>query len=115
MTTSPEPQPAGVLRLDGRALSFGYRLGADALLVLLDLAAHAAASVDGPVVAASYRDIGRRVGLSKDTVGRRIAVLRRTGVVVDRAQPGGQRFAVRCYLLHLETAGIELDCARRRP
>ena len=94
------------LRLDTRALRFGYRVGSDALLVLLDLAAYATDSSEGTVVAASYREVARRLGISKDTVGRRIAVLRRVGVVVERSEHGSDRFEVRCYVLHLELAGV---------
>ena len=106
-----ETLPLTVLRLDGRALVLGYRLGPDALLVLLDLAAHAVDSVDGVVVAASYRDVARRVGLSKDTVGRRIATLRRVGVVADQPDRSGGRFEVRNYVLRLDEVGIGLDPA----
>jgi hypothetical protein len=67
------------LALDARALDLGYRLGSDTLLVLLDLAAHASDSPEGMVVTASYRDIARRLGVSKDTVGRRLAMLNRPG------------------------------------
>lgn len=95
-----------LLRLDARALGLGYRLGADALLVLLDLAAHATDSREGTIVALSYRDVARRLGISKDTVGRRIAVLRRTGVVVERAEHAHDRFEARSYLLRLELAGV---------
>jgi DNA-binding MarR family transcriptional regulator len=94
------------LRLDGRALRLGYRLGSDALLVLLDLAAHASDSPDGIVVAASYRDIARRLGISKDTVGRRVALLRRAGVVVERSAPFVDRFDTPCYQLYLDLAGV---------
>ena len=64
------------LGLDYRAVGLGYRHGSDTLLVLLDLAAHATDSREGIVVSASYREIARRLGVSKDTVGRRMAVLR---------------------------------------
>ena len=97
-----------MLRLDARALALGYRHGSDTLLVLLDLASRAVDSREGMVVAASYRDIARRMGISKDTVGRRMQVLRRFGVVVD--QPGHcDRFGARSYLLHLELAGVAWD------
>jgi DNA-binding transcriptional ArsR family regulator len=79
--------------------------------VLLDLAAHAIESQHGIVVTASYRDIGRRVGLSKDTVGRRIDVLRRAGVVVDQFGHSASRFEIRDYLLRLDVVGFELDLA----
>ncbi len=79
-------------------MALGYRLGSDTLLVLLDLASRAADSPEGTVVAASYRDIARRLGISKDTVGRRVLLLRRAGVVVE--QPGRRdRFEARSYLL----------------
>jgi hypothetical protein len=94
------------LRLDGRALSLGYRLGPDTLLLLLDLAAHATDSPEGTIVAASYRDVARRLGVSKDTVGRRIAVLRRLGVIADDRQRTADRFEVRSYALHLESTGV---------
>ncbi len=94
------------LGLDPRALDLGYRLGPDALLVLLDMAAHATDSPEGIVVAASYRDIGRRVGVSKDTVGRRIALLRRDGVVVELGDISGDRFETRSYRLYLDFAGV---------
>ena len=94
------------LRLDARSLGLGYRLGSDTLLVLLDLAAHATDSPEGTVVAAGYRDVARRLGISKDTVGRRMAVLRRVGVVVERAEHAHDRFEARSYLLRLELAGV---------
>ena len=94
------------LGLDARALSLGYRLGSDSLLVLLDMAAHATDSPDGVVVTASYRDIARRIGISKDSVGRRIAVLRGIGVVVDIGGSSLDRFEGRSYRLHLDIAGV---------
>jgi DNA-binding transcriptional ArsR family regulator len=109
-----ETLPLIGLRLDRRALILGYRLGPDALLVLLDLAAHAVESEHGIVVTASYRDIARRVGLSKDTVGRRIELLRRAGVVVDQFGHSASRFEIRDYLLRLDVVGIELDVAGRQ-
>jgi hypothetical protein len=109
-----EAVPPGGLWLTGRTLSLGYRLGPDALLVLLDLAAHAVESPGGVTVAASYRDVSRRVGLSKDTVGRRIRVLCGAGVLLDWPAPVGDRFGVRRYVLRLDVAGIELDGARAR-
>ena len=71
------------LGLDYRASALAIGSGPTRLLVLLDLAAHATDSPEGIVVSASYRDIARRLGVSKDTVGRRMAVLRRAGVVVE--------------------------------
>lgn len=92
--------------MEPRALSLGYRLGSDTLLVLLDLAVHATDSPEGTVVTASYRDVARRLGVSKDTVGRRMAVLRGAGVVVDLAHDCVDRFGTRSYRLYLDFAGI---------
>jgi hypothetical protein len=104
-------EPEGCrLRLDARALGLGYQLGSDTLLVLLDLAVHATDSPEGPVVAASYRDVGRRIGISKDTVGRRVAMLRRAGVLVEHRR-GAERFEARSYLLHLAAAGVTRETA----
>jgi hypothetical protein len=94
------------LRLDARALGLGYRLGSDTLLVLLDLAVHATDSPEGPVVTSSYRDVARRLGVSKDTVGRRVALLRRVGVLVEHSQYGVERLEPRSYLLRLDAAGV---------
>jgi DNA-binding MarR family transcriptional regulator len=103
------------LELDDRALRLGYRLGSDALLVLLDLAAHASDSPDGMVVSASYRDIARRLGISKDTVGRRVALLRRDGFVVERTGSDIDRFETRTYRLHLDLAGVMREPMRVGP
>jgi DNA-binding MarR family transcriptional regulator len=98
------------LRLDARALGLGYRLGSDTLLVLLDLAVHATDLPDGLVVAASYRDVARRLGISKDTVGRRVALLRRAGVLVEHRRCA-ERFEARSYVLHLSATGVTRETA----
>ncbi len=103
---SPEVAGDCGLRLDGRAVRLGCRLGADTLLVVLDLAVHAVDTPEGPLVAASYRDVARRVGISKDTVGRRMAILRNMGVVMERPESPADRFDVRSYRLRLELAGV---------
>lgn len=105
-------EPAGCcLRLDSRALGLGYRLGSDTLLVLLDLAAHASDLPEGIVVAASYRDLARRLGVSKDTVGRRLAALRHAGVVVELTDLPADRFETR-YRLYLDVAGVTREWMR---
>ncbi len=96
----------------GRSLGLGYRLGSDTLLVLLDLAAHATDSPQGILVTSSYRDIARRLGVSKDTVGRRLAALRHAGVVVKVAGLASDRFESRSYRLHLDFAGVAREEAR---
>lgn len=101
------------LALDGRALRLGYRLGPDALMIVLDLAAHATdLPGDGVVVAASYRDIARRLGISKDTVGRRVALLRSAGVVVERTDQEVDYFEARSYRLYLDLAGVDREPKR---
>jgi DNA-binding transcriptional ArsR family regulator len=106
-------EPDGVsLRLSARALGLGYRLGSDTLLVLLDLAAHATESAEGIVVTASYRDIARRLGVSKDTVGRRLGVLRHAGIVVEVAGLGSDQFESRSYRLYLDFAGVARERVR---
>jgi DNA-binding Lrp family transcriptional regulator len=84
----------------------GYQLGSDALLVLLHLAARATDSSDGMLVALSYRDVARRLGISKDTVGRRLHELSRRGVLVERSDDSCGRFDVRVYALNLELVGV---------
>lgn len=110
MAVGPESGVSS-LRLGAQALDVGYRLGADALLILLDLAAHSIATEDGVVGAASYRHIACRLGISKDTVGRRIALLRRAGLLVERAVAGADRFDTPCYLLRLDRAGVTIEMA----
>ncbi|MHB1533301.1 MAG: helix-turn-helix domain-containing protein [Acidimicrobiales bacterium] len=103
------------LRLDSRALGLGYQLGSETLLLLLDLAARATDSPEGIVVTASYRDIARRLGVSKDTVGRRLAVLRHAGVVVEVAHLAPDRFEIRSYRLYLDFAGVARERVRIGP
>lgn len=103
------------LALDARALDLGYRLGSDTLLVLLDLAAHASDSPEGMVVTASYRDIARRLGVSKDTVGRRLAMLRNGGFLRGLTVLGADRFETRSYRLYLNFAGIAREQMRIGP
>ncbi|MGP8209169.1 MAG: hypothetical protein ACLQVK_24455 [Acidimicrobiales bacterium] len=109
MPARPAAVAGAELRLDGRALALGYRFGSDTLLVLLDLAARATDTAHGTVVAVSYRDIARRLGVSKDTVGRRVRLLRGVGVLVEETDCGRDRFEVRSYTLHLDLAGVVRD------
>jgi DNA-binding IclR family transcriptional regulator len=102
----PAEPEAPWLRLDARALDLGYRLGSVALLIVLDLASHSTDSGDGAVVAASYRDIARRLGVSKDTIGRRMALLSRAGVV-ERLGSASGRFDTCWYRLRLDRAGVD--------
>jgi DNA-binding transcriptional ArsR family regulator len=111
---SAEPEGCS-LRVDARALDLGYRLGSDTLLLLLDLVAHATDSAEGIVVTASYRDIARRLGISKDTVGRRLAALRHAGVVAELTDLAPDRFECRSYRLYLDFAGVAREQARIRP
>jgi DNA-binding transcriptional ArsR family regulator len=109
-----EPDGCG-LRLESRALHLGYRLGSETLLVLLDLAVHATDSPEGMVVTASYREVARRLGVSKDTVGRRMAVLRGVGVVVELSEDSVDRFQTRSYRLYLDFAGVSRELPQVAP
>jgi DNA-binding transcriptional ArsR family regulator len=110
-----EPDHSCGLWLEPRALSLGYRHGSDTLLVLLDLAVHATDSPEGIVVTASYRDMVRRLGVSKDTVGRRMAVLRGEGVVFELSGDSVDRFESRSYRLYLDFAGVAREQAPIEP
>jgi DNA-binding transcriptional ArsR family regulator len=111
----PAEPPGYRLVLGDRAVRLGYRLGSDALLILLDLAAHAIDSPEGIVVSVSYRDIARRLGISKDTVGRRLALLRRVGVVVELSDDSAERFEARSYRLYLDFAGMTREPSQIAP
>jgi DNA-binding Lrp family transcriptional regulator len=54
----------------------------------------------------SYRDVARRLGISKDTAGRRLHELSRRGVLIERTEESCGRFDVRVYALHLELVGV---------
>ncbi|MCA1691708.1 MAG: hypothetical protein LC733_05730, partial [Actinobacteria bacterium] len=73
------------------ALGFLRRHGADALVILDDLVAHAEPRGDRLVVQASVREIAARLSiLSKDTVHRRMRQLQRAEIVVPIAtRPAG--------------------------
>ena len=101
----------------GRVIAFGpagqalvRRLGGDGVLVLFDLLAHGRVAPDAVVVTTGYRAIARRVGLSKDTVGRQIARLVRCGVLQRLAsEQNGDRFPTPTYELRLADVGIEVS------
>jgi hypothetical protein len=103
---------------DGRVIAFGpagqalvRRVGGDGVLVLFDLLTHGqVVSADTVVVTTGYRAVARRVGLSKDTVGRQIAVLVRCGVIKRLAdQESADGFPTPTYELRLTEAGIEVS------
>jgi hypothetical protein len=100
----------------GRVIAFGpagqalvRRVGGDGVLVLFDLLAQGRIASNAVVVTTGYRAIARRVGLSKDTVGRQIAALARCGVIRRLAPEGtGDGFPTPTYELQLSDAGIEI-------
>ena len=99
-----------VIQISPRGQALAYRLGGEGLLVLVDLIAHGEPMADGVMITVGYRAIARRVGLSKDTVGRRMAALVRNGVVVrvgSAADVDG--FSTPTYEVRLATAGIALE------
>jgi hypothetical protein len=42
-------------------------------------------------------------------------VLRQVGVVVERSEHANDRFEVRCYVLHLELAGVTRELVMAAP
>ena len=101
----------------GRVIAFGpagqalvRRIGGDGVLVLFDLLAHGQVAPGAVVVTTGYRAIARRVGLSKDTVGRQIAALTRCGVVKRLAsEENKDGFPTPTYEPRLAEAGIEVS------
>ena len=101
----------------GRVITFGpagqalvRRVGGDGVLVLFDLLTHGRVASDAVVVTTGYRAIARRVGLSKDTVGRQIAALARCGVLKRLApEENGDGFPTPTYELRLAEAGIAVS------
>lgn len=87
------------------------RVGGDGVLVLFDLLTHGeAVSTDAVVVTTGCRAVARRVGLSKDTVGRQIAVLIRCGVIKRvAAKESADGFSTPTYELRLSEAGVEVS------
>lgn len=100
----------------GRVIAFGpvgqalvRRIGGDGVVVLFDLLAHGRAAPGAVVVTTGYRAIARRVGLSKDTVGRQITALARCGVVKRLpSEENKDGFPTPTYELRLAEAGIEV-------
>ena len=95
--------PRGVL-IGARGLALFVNLGGAGTLVLLDLLSRASASDDRLVTqCASYRDLAGRLGLSKDTVGRAVRTMVRTGVIAAVSDAGAQSpFARRRYEVRAE-------------
>lgn len=106
-----EHRDAGRVILFGpRGQALAYRLGGEGLLVLIDLLAHGEPGPDGIAITVGYRTIARRVGLSKDTVGRRMTALVRDGVVI-RVAPDGDvdGFCTPTYRVRLAAAGVDVQ------
>jgi len=96
------------------ALAFLRRHGADALVILDDLAAHATPRGDRLVVQASVREIAARLSvLSKDTVHRRLRQLQRAEVIVLVGTTTASPFERPTYALDLSGTGGSL--VRTRP
>ncbi len=99
-----------VILVSPRGQALAYRLGGEGLLLLFDLATHGEPVGDGVRITVGYRTIARRVGLSKDTVGRRMAALVRHGLVVRVGSgPDVDGFRTPTYEVRLATAGIEVQ------
>ncbi len=96
-----------------QALAFLRRHGADALVILDDLVAHATPRGDRLVVQASVREIAARLSvLSKDTVHRRLRQLHRAGVIQLVAT--ATAFEPPTYMVNLTGTGIAITSTRTR-
>lgn len=92
-----------------QALPFLRRHGAQAVVVLHDLLAHAERRGDSVLVQTSMREIADRLGIiSKDTVNRRLRALIRAGVVEIVPRDDSDPFTPTTYILHLDHSGITL-------
>jgi DNA-binding transcriptional ArsR family regulator len=90
-----------------RALGFARRHGAQSVLVLHDLLAHAHARDGRVVVQASVREIAERLEtLSKDTVNRRLRALIAAGVLEVVPRDDADVFEPTTYVVHLDNSGI---------
>lgn len=97
------------------ALAFLRRHGADALVILDDLAAHAERRGEQLVVQASVREIAGRLSfLSKDTVHRRLRQLLRAQVIRCIRTKVTSPFERPTYVLDLTDTGISVLSARPR-
>lgn len=97
------------------ALAFLRRHGPDALVILDDLAAHAAPRGGRLVVQASVREIAARLSfLSKDTVHRRLRELQRADIVVLVNGATASPFERPTYALDLSGTGVSVVRARPR-
>lgn len=98
-----------------QALAFLRRHGADALVILDDLVAHAEPRGDRLVVQASVREIAARLSvLSKDTVHRRLRQLQRADIVVPVSPTTASPFERPTYALDLSGTGISVVRAHTR-
>jgi hypothetical protein len=97
------------------ALTFLRRHGADALVILDDLLAHAERRGSQLVVQASVREIAGRLSfLSKDTVHRRMRQLLRAQVIGAVGAKPASPFERPTYVLDLTDTGISVVGARPR-
>ncbi|MFN2502780.1 MAG: hypothetical protein ABR540_00820 [Acidimicrobiales bacterium] len=97
------------------ALAFLRLHGADALVILDDLLAHAERRDNQLVVQASVREIAGRLSfLSKDTVHRRVRQLLRAKVVGTVSTKVTSPFERPTYVLDLTDTGISVVSARPR-
>jgi hypothetical protein len=106
-----------VIAFDPAGQALVRRVGGDGALVLFDLLVHGqVVSADAVVVTTGYRAVARRVGLSKDTVGRQIAGLIRCGVIKRLpTQESLDGFQTPTYELRLAEAGVVVSDAVVQP
>ena len=97
------------------ALAFLRLHGAEALVILDDLLAHAEPCGNQLVVQASVREIAGRLSfLSKDTVHRRLRQLLRAQVIAAASTKVPSPFERPTYVLDLTDTGVSVLSARPR-
>jgi DNA-binding transcriptional ArsR family regulator len=92
-------EPAGAVVIDTASREMRRRLGPASWMVLEELLLAATPAGDGWHASVSVRVLAERTGLSKDTVARAVARLRRAGLVTLRQDRTAGLFAAGVYEL----------------
>jgi DNA-binding transcriptional ArsR family regulator len=100
--------PAGVIVIESATREMRRRLGPSSWMVLEELLLAATPAADLWQASVSVRVLAERTGLSKDTVARAIARLRRAGLVTSRQARAAGVFAAGVYELMIPN-GITLN------
>ena len=104
------PDPAGAVVIDTASREMRRRLGPASWMVFEELLLAATPDGDKWRASVSMRVLAERTGLSKDTVARAVARLRRAGLVTARQERTAGLFAAGVYELTIPN-GITVDSA----